>query len=66
MQDVASGGRAVVFVVNGEQQSAEISSGRTTITIAGEKAERAALKPGMTCDISYPGDKQEAAAIACR
>ena len=66
LQDVASGGRAVVFVVNGEQQSAEISSGRTTITIAGEKAERAALKPGMTCDISYPGDKQEAAAIACR
>jgi len=66
LADVSGGGRAVVFMVNGEEQSAEISSGRTAITISGQKADRAALKPGMTCDISYPGNKQEAAAIACQ
>lgn len=65
LQDVTNGGRAVIFLVNGEQHSAEVSSGRTAVSIAGQKADRAALKPGMSCEISYPGDKQEAATIAC-
>ena len=66
LDDVGNGGRAVTFKVNGQEQTAEISSGRTAITIAGQKADRAALKPGMNCDISYPGDKQEAMAITCQ
>lgn len=66
LAEVAGGGRAVVFLVNGQQHTAEVSSGRTAVTIAGQKADRAALKAGMACDISYPGDKGEATAIACR
>jgi hypothetical protein len=66
LREVSNGGRAVSFTVNGEPQGAEVSSGRTAVTIGGQKAERGALKAGMTCEISYPGDKQEAAAIACQ
>jgi tripartite-type tricarboxylate transporter receptor subunit TctC len=66
LQEVRNGGRAVVFLVNGEPQTAEVSSGRTAITIAGQKSDRASLQPGMNCEISYPGNQQEAAAIACK
>lgn len=63
---VGDGGRAVMFPVNGATHTAEVSSGRTAVSIAGQKAERAALKPGMDCEITYPGDKQEAASITCK
>lgn len=66
LTEVGNGGRAVMFPVGSETHTAEISSGRTAVSIAGQKAERAALKAGMDCEISYPGDKQEAAAITCK
>ena len=66
LKDVKNGGRAIVFEVKGKSQSADVSSSRTQITIAGKKASRKELKPGLQCKVSYPGDKQEAATIACQ
>lgn len=63
---VSNGGRTVMFLVGSESHTAEVSSGRTAVTIGGKKADRKHLTVGMACEISYPGDKQEAAAIACQ
>jgi sarcosine oxidase gamma subunit len=66
LKAVAEGGRSIQFEAEGKEHSAEVSSSRTQITIAGQKAERKALKAGLACEVSYPGDKQEASAIACK
>ena len=66
LKAVENGGRGVTFVADGKEHTAEISGSRTKVTIAGKEAKRAALKPGLQCEVSYPGDGQEATAIACR
>jgi hypothetical protein len=66
LKQVGDGGRSVQFEVGGKEQTAEVSSSRTQISIAGKKAERKELKAGLVCEVSYPGDKQEASAIACK
>ena len=66
LKQVGDGGRDILFEVEGKEHKAEVSSGRTQITIAGQKAERKDLKPGLACDVSYPGDKLEASTIACK
>lgn len=66
LKAVADGGRAITFVADGKEQNAEVSSSRTQISIAGNKAERKDLKAGLACEVSYPGDKQEASAIVCK
>ena len=66
LKQVGDGGRNVMFVVDGKEHTAEISSSRTQISVAGNKAERKDLKPGLACEISYLGDKQEASTIACK
>lgn len=66
LKQVENGGRSILFMVDGKEQSADVSSSRTQITIAGQKADRKALKAGLVCEVSYPGDKQEASAIACK
>jgi tripartite-type tricarboxylate transporter receptor subunit TctC len=55
--------RMVHWEEGGKPASAGISGSRTTITIAGEKANRKQLKPGMSCTIAYKG--AEASEIAC-
>ena len=58
-------GRAVSFVDKGGAAEAAISGGTTEITQAGQKAEASALKEGMTCEITYYGNKGTAAKIVC-
>lgn len=66
LKQVGDGGRNVVFDVSGKEHTAEISGSRTQISIAGNKADRKELKPGLACEVAYPGDKQEASNIACK
>lgn len=66
LKEVKDGGRSILFVVDGKEHIAEISSSRTQISIAGQKAERKALKAGLACEVAYPGDKQEASTIVCK
>ncbi len=65
LKAVGNGGRDISFVVDGKEQTADVSGSRTQVTIAGKKAERKDLKAGLSCEVSYPGDKQEATAIDC-
>jgi tripartite-type tricarboxylate transporter receptor subunit TctC len=65
LKAVGEGGRSIQFEVEGREQNAEVSSSRTQVSIAGQKVERKALKAGLTCEVAYPGDKQEAASITC-
>jgi hypothetical protein len=66
LTQVDGGGRQIGFTVDGKQQTAEVSGSRTQISIAGKKAAREDLKAGLACEVSYPGDKQEASAITCQ
>ncbi len=63
---VGDGAREVAFKDGaGDETTAEISGSRSKIQIAGQDASRDALKPGMTCAITYtPGS--EASLIACK
>ncbi len=58
--------RRIHFLVKGEKHQAKLSGRRTKVTIAGKKAKRKALKAGMTCAITYPGNMGQARAVACR
>lgn len=66
LKEVNNGGREIVFDVKGKKQSADVSGSRTKVMIAGKKANRKELKPGLKCKVSYPGDKQEASSITCQ
>ena len=66
LTDVQNGGRVVLFKAAGTDHKGNVSSTNTKITIAGTPAERAALKPGMTCDIAYTADGGEVTTIACQ
>ncbi|MGE5538636.1 MAG: hypothetical protein ACM30I_08445 [Gemmatimonas sp.] len=61
---VEGGGTRVAFDVDGKRSSAVVAS-ETAVTVAGAKAEPAALKAGMTCAITYFGDRGQAKAVAC-
>lgn len=66
LKQVGNGGRDIMFMVDGKEHSADVSSSRTKITIADKTAARKDLKAGLSCEVSYPGDKQEATAIKCQ
>jgi tripartite-type tricarboxylate transporter receptor subunit TctC len=66
LEDIKRGGRILMFKVGGKGQSARVSSSKTAVRIAGKKAKRAALKSGMKCEITYPGNAQVATEVACR
>jgi tripartite-type tricarboxylate transporter receptor subunit TctC len=55
LTDVQNDGRELSFEAGGKRETVRVSSGATTITVSGEKAERGALKPGMACEITYSG-----------
>ncbi len=63
---VAARGAAVSFKTGSETHTVSISGSRTKIQIAGKKAKRNAIKAGMKCSVTYPGNKQEAKAINCK
>lgn len=66
LKQIGAGGRDILFEVDGKEHKAEVSSSRTQISIAGKKVERKDLKAGLVCEVSYPGDKQEASTIQCQ
>jgi hypothetical protein len=66
IEKVQKKGAAVDFQVKGKPETAAISGSRTKITVAGKKARRNALKPGLDCSITYRGSGTEATALACK
>ena len=63
---VDNGGRKIRFNDNGKKASAGISGSKTAITIAGKKAKRSAITPGMACEIDYQGSGSTARVVACQ
>jgi iron(III) transport system substrate-binding protein len=59
------GGRKYAFEVGGKPQEVGVSSSRTVILIDGKRQGRKAVKKGMMCAITYPGNGQEAKRVAC-
>jgi tripartite-type tricarboxylate transporter receptor subunit TctC len=59
-------GSAVTFKdAAGKTLTVKLSGRRTKITIKGKKAKRSKVKVGMTCEISYFGDKGLAKGLSC-
>ena len=42
-----------------------VSSSRTVILIDGKRSGRKAVKKGMTCENTYPGNDQTAKQVSC-
>jgi len=61
----AEGNTVVIKLADGKQFKASVSNSRTTITIKGQKGDRAALKAGMACSVDAPSDGGEAKTITC-
>jgi hypothetical protein len=57
-------GREVVFVSDNKDQTIEVSSSRTNVSVGGKKAARGDLKAGMTCEIAFSG--KDADIIQCQ
>ena len=55
--------RRVMFMDGGKKVSANMR--RAKITIDGKKVKRKAVKAGLTCDITYLGDKDAAKKMTC-
>lgn len=66
LQAVGNGGREIEFTVEGKTRKLGVSSSRTKVSIAGQKANRADLKAGMNCAVEFTGDAKEANGIACK
>ncbi|MBT7527161.1 MAG: hypothetical protein HN658_07695 [Rhodospirillales bacterium] len=63
---VKRGGRFLFFKVKGgATHKAKVSSSRTKIKIAGKKAARKKLKPGLKCDIDYSKNGGEVRSVSC-
>lgn len=60
---VGEQGAVITFVNQGEETEAKVSNSRTKISIAGQEAKRASLKPAMTCEIEFTGS--DANSIVC-
>ena len=58
-------GRMVHFSAKGKKHQTKVHRRKTKITIAGKKAKGKALKAGMSCAITYPGNMGVAKTIAC-
>ncbi len=64
LDEVAKG--AVKFAVKGTAQTARVSDERTRVAVNGEAVETTDLKAGMTCEITYAGNNQDATRIECK
>ncbi len=63
---VKRGGRRVSFKVAGKTHTVKVSGSRTKIVVKGVDSSRSRVKAGMTCEITYPGNKEEAKNIDCK
>jgi tripartite-type tricarboxylate transporter receptor subunit TctC len=66
LTEVLRGGKGITFVDNGAKREARIDAEETKITVNDAKAEAAALRQGLVCEITYYGDKGTASRIACQ
>jgi tripartite-type tricarboxylate transporter receptor subunit TctC len=67
LSEVEGGGRKIGFKDrSGENVTAELSGSRSKVQIGGKEAARDALKPGMTCAITYAGPGGEASLVNCK
>jgi hypothetical protein len=57
-------GRLIGFADKGKVVKADTSNAK--ITVAGQKAKAADLKPGQVCTISYLGDGDAARSVTCQ
>jgi ABC-type Fe3+ transport system substrate-binding protein len=62
---IKRGGRRVSFKVGDKTHTVKVSGSRTKISVKGVDGTRRSVKKGMTCEITYPGNKEEAKKIAC-
>jgi cation diffusion facilitator CzcD-associated flavoprotein CzcO len=62
---VGEGGRDIEFAVAGANRKIDVSNTRTNVNIGGQKADRAALKPGATCAIEFVDGAKEASGVTC-
>ena len=59
-------GKAITFKdASGKKVTVKLSGRRTKITIGGKKAKRSKVKAGMTCEVSYFGNKGRAKKLRC-
>ena len=65
ISQVKRGGRRLSFKVGGKTHTVKISGSRTKITVKGIDSTRKGVKKGMACEITYPGNKEEAKKVAC-
>ncbi len=61
---VSSNGKQVSFQDKGKPSSAAIAS-ETKLTLAGAEVKADQIRPGMSCELTYFGDKGQAIALAC-
>lgn len=66
LQEIKRGARVVTFKVKGKIHSVKVSRSRTDVSIGGKVVARKKLKAGMSCVITYPGNKKEAKSIICK
>ncbi|MGE0650911.1 MAG: Bug family tripartite tricarboxylate transporter substrate binding protein [Alphaproteobacteria bacterium] len=59
-------GRSLVFKSGGEKVTVSVSGSQSDVKVAGKKAKRSAIKPGMTCKVTHQGDRTTAKAIDCQ
>jgi tripartite-type tricarboxylate transporter receptor subunit TctC len=62
---VGTGGRDIEFVIDGASKKLDVSSSRTRVTIAGQKAGRDQLKAGMECSIEVMGESKDVDGLTC-
>ena len=62
---VSAGGRDIEFAAGGASKKLDVSSSRTSVSIAGKKTTRDQLKAGMECEIQATGEAKEASGVAC-
>ncbi len=63
---VDDGGREIRFTAGGKKAKAAISGSGTKVTVGGKEAKRSAIKPGMNCEIYYPGPGSTARGVDCK
>ncbi len=66
LTSVKRGGRRLTFKVKGGEHKVKVSRSRTEVLIDGKSSSRGKLKPGMTCEIAYLGNGNEARKVSCK
>jgi tripartite-type tricarboxylate transporter receptor subunit TctC len=58
-------GKLDISVIGGGHETVTVRTPATAISVAGAKADADALKPGMTCTLSYLGNGTTAKSVTC-